>query len=191
MRKFKDNGIMAKNFFVIAFLILFSNSITLAQNIEARVFEPENIDIKIINQHPANLSLNICLRDRRVSGNLFQEEIFSTVQHQFEKSFPKTKITFIEDLRKINTADTDQLLIIIDVIDYFTAKKRNKWIGKTTFNLKIFDYRHNNIQETKQQISHTATKPNRQSLQSAKQALAESYRKTLMETIHSIIHLID
>jgi len=182
---------MAKNCFVIGFLILFSNSLTFAQNIEARVFEPEKIDIDITNHQQPNVTLNICIRDRRVSGNLFQEQIFSTVQHQFEKSFPKTKITFIEDLRNIKTADSDQLLIIIDVIDYFTAKKRNKWIGKTTFDLKIFDYRQDNIQETKQLISNTATKPNRQSLQSAKQALGESYRKTLTESIQSIIHLID
>lgn len=182
---------MAKNCFVITFLILFFNLATMAQNIEARVFEPENIDINIINQHQANLSLNICIRDRRGSGNLYQEQIFSTLQQQFERSFPKTKISFIEDFRNINTADADQLLIIIDVIDYFTAKKRNKWIGKTTFDLKIFDYRQNNIQETKQQISHTATKPNRQSLQSAKKALAESYRKTLIETIHFIINIMD
>ncbi|MEA2107469.1 MAG: hypothetical protein U9P82_12270 [Bacteroidota bacterium] len=83
------------------------------------------------------------------------------------------------------------MLVIIDVIDYFVGKKSNKWIGKSTFDLNIFDYRKDDIQEMNQQITYTSTKPDRQSLQSAKQALAESYRKTLTETIHSIIHLME
>ncbi|MDY6799611.1 MAG: hypothetical protein SVU94_00140 [Bacteroidota bacterium] len=181
---------MVKKFFYIALLVLLSNTMIFSQNIEAHVFEPENVNINIINNHHQDLLLNIFLRDRRASGNLYQKEIFSTIKNQFQKSFPKTKISFMENIRDINTAEKYQVLVIIDVIDYFVGKKSNKWIGKTTFGLKIFDYRKDDVQEMNQQITFTSTKPDRQSFQSAKQALAASYKKTLTETIHFTINSI-
>jgi len=161
-----------------------------SQNIEAHVFEPESVNINIINNHHPDLLLNIFLRDRRVSGNLYQKEIYSTIKNQFQKSFPKTKIIFIDNIRDINTTETNQVLEIIDIIDYFVGKRSNKWIGKTTFDLKIFDYRKGDVQEMNQQITNTATKPDRQSLQSAKQALAASLKKTLTETINFTMNSI-
>jgi len=181
---------MAKNYFVITLFILLSNSMVFSQNIEAHVFEPESVDINIINNHHPDLLLNIFLRDRRVSGNLYQKEIYSTIKNQFQKSFPKTKIIFIDNIRDINTIETNQVLEIIDIIDYFVGKRSNKWIGKTTFDLKIFDYRKGDVQEMNQQITNTATKPDRQSLQSAKQALAASLKKTLTETINFTMNSI-
>jgi hypothetical protein len=182
---------MVKNYFVILFFILFYNSTSFAQNIEAHVFEPESVNINIIHNHHQDIILKIFLRDRRASGNLYQKEIFSTIKNQFQKSFPNTKISFVKNIRDINTAEKNQVLVIIDVMDYFVGKKSNKWIGKSSFDLNIFDYRKDDVQEINQQITYTSTKPNRQSLQSAKQALAESYRKTLTETIHSVIHLME
>ena len=181
---------MAKNYFVITLFILLSNSMVFSQNIEAHVFEPESVNINIINNHHPDLLLNIFLRDRRVSGNLYQKEIYSTIKNQFQKSFPKTKIIFIDNIRDINTTETNQVLEIIDIIDYFVGKRSNKWIGKTTFDLKIFDYRKGDVQEMNQQITNTATKPDRQSLQSAKQALAASLKKTLTETINFTMNSI-
>src|SRR6056297_1946894 len=181
---------MAKNYFVITLFILLSNSMVFAQNIEAHVFEPESVNINIINNHHQDIILNIFIRDRRASGNLYQKEIFSTIKNQFQKSFPKTNISFVENIRDINTAEKNQVLEIIDIIDYFVGKRSNKWIGKTTFDLKIFDYRKGDVQEMNQQITNTATKPDRQSLQSAKQALAASLKKTLTETINFTMNSI-
>ncbi|HSH50594.1 MAG TPA: hypothetical protein VK982_02620 [Bacteroidales bacterium] len=181
---------MANSYCIITLLVLLSSSMVFSQNFEAYVFEPESVDINIINNHHPDLLLNIFLRDRRVSGNLYQKEIYSTIKNQFQKSFPKTKITFMENIRDINTAEKNQILVIIDVIDYFVGKKSNKWIGKSTFDLKIFDYRKDDVQEMSKQITYTATKPDRQSLQSPKQALTASFKKALTETINFTINSI-
>lgn len=173
---------MIKKYFIITLLLLTINQLIFAQNIEARVFEPEKVEVSEIYKNHSDISMNILLRDKRTSNDLFRDQIFTTIEYHFKESFPETKLNIIGNTNAINLSEPNPILVIIDIMDYFVAKRTNKWIGKTTFEVKIFDYQQENIKEYSKQIQYIETKPNRQSLQSAKQALASSFNQTV---IHS------
>ncbi|MGC9373489.1 MAG: hypothetical protein ACP5DQ_00425 [Bacteroidales bacterium] len=63
--------------------------------------------------------------------------------------------------------------IIINVL------MRNKWIGKTSFDVKVLDFREENVKEFNKQNIHTEITPDKESLNSTKQALAESFTSTV------------
>lgn len=80
---------MVKNYFVILFFILFYNSKSFAQNIEAHVFEPESININIINNHHQDIILNIFIRDRRGIRKFISKKKFLNHQESISKKFSK------------------------------------------------------------------------------------------------------
>lgn len=166
---------MVKKLFFITLLILTTNQLIFAQNIDARVFEPEKVEASKIYKNHSDINMNVLMRDRRSSSDLFRQQIFSVIELHFKESFPETTVKKINNTREVIPSEPNKILVIIDVIEYFVAKKRNKWIGKTSFDLKVFDYREENIKEFNKQIIITETKPDRESLNSAKKALAGSF----------------
>lgn len=168
-----------RNFLIIMLIILLNKNIVLSQNIEARVFEPEKVEVLNIYNTHSDILMNIYLRDKRTSNNLFRNQIFAAIENHFTESYPKTTLNIIDNIREISSSEPNKILVIIDVVDYFVAKNSNKWIGKTSFDIKVFDYREENIKEFNKLVINTETKPDRESLNSAKQALATSFNKTV------------
>lgn len=180
-----------RNILIIWLTILLSNNNVISQNIDARVFEPEKVNVSEIYKNHADILMNVFLRDKRTSNNLFRDQIFTAIEYHYKESFPETKLDIISNISAINLSESNQILVIIDVMDYFVAKRANKWIGKTTFEVKVFDYRQRSVKEYSKQIEYTKTKPDRQSLQSAKQALAISFNQTVIQSKNFIELLIN
>lgn len=168
-----------KYLFTLIITSLLGINWVLSQNIEARVFEPEKVEASKIYKNHSGIIMNVFLRDKRSTNDLFRQQIFSAVEFHFKESFPETSLNIINNIRDISSSEPNRILVIIDVVDYFVAKNSNKWIGKTSFDVKVFDYREKNVKEFNKRIIHTETKPNRESLNSAKQALAESFNITV------------
>jgi hypothetical protein len=168
-----------RSFLIVLLSILLSKNNVLSQNIEARVFEPEKVETSKIYTNHSDIKMNVLMRDKRTSNDLFQQQIFASIEHHFKESFPETAVNVMDNIREINLSEPNKILVIIDIVDYFVAKKRNKWIGKTSFNVTVFDYREENVKEFNKQITHTETKPDRESLNSAKKALAKSFTTTV------------
>ncbi|MFO7827184.1 MAG: hypothetical protein R6V23_01075 [Bacteroidales bacterium] len=178
-----------KYLFTLIIISLLGINCVLAQNIETRVFEPEKVETSKIYKH-SDIIMNVFLMDKRSSSDLFRQQIFSAVEFHFKEGFPETRVNIIDNIREISSSEPNRILVIIDIVDYFVAKNSNKWIGKTSFDIKVFDYREENVKEFNKLIIHTETKPDRESLNSARQALAASFNKTVKNAKKFVEHSI-
>ncbi|MFP4023979.1 MAG: caspase domain-containing protein [Thiohalospira sp.] len=170
----------------ILLFIFLSTINVLSQNIDAHVFEPEEIKPAKTYKTNSDLAIHILIRDRRQSENLYQDQLYRAIGNYLKKSYPKTKVHLISNIRNINTPGPNKVVVIIDLTDFFVAKRHNKWIGRTALNIAIIDFRGNKLKKYTYKVAETSTKPNRKSLQSAKLALNTSFKMALLKSINCV-----
>ena len=166
-------------FLIIAFAFI---KASFAQHEENKAFEPAKIQVTKTYNTPAKLNIDVFIKDSRTSSKLFSEKVVRAISDYIRDSYPRAKINLIRNIKKDFNPEPDKIFIRIDVIDYFVVQRTNKWIARTT----IFDLRENMVKRYKEKISHTANKPNKDGVQSAKLALSSSYKSAVVKSINYI-----
>ncbi len=73
----------------ILLFIFLSTINVLSQNIDAHVFEPEEIKPAKTYKTNSDLAIHILIRDRRQSENLYQDQLYRAIGNYLKKGYGK------------------------------------------------------------------------------------------------------